>query len=73
MGVYELIAVTSHKGRSADSGHYIGYSRQKENPHMWWVFDDDKVSELRTEDILQLCGGGDRDMAYLLFFRHLGK
>ena len=71
-GVYELFALVSHKGRSADSGHYIGYTRQQSESDKWWVFDDDRVSEMSNEDILKLSGGGDRDMAYLLFFRHLG-
>jgi ubiquitin carboxyl-terminal hydrolase 14 len=26
-GNYELFAVVTHKGRSADSGHYIGWAR----------------------------------------------
>lgn len=28
-GLYELYAVVTHKGRSADGGHYIGWVRQK--------------------------------------------
>lgn len=27
-GVYDLIAVLTHKGRSADSGHYVGWVKQ---------------------------------------------
>lgn len=71
-GVFELFALVSHKGRSADSGHYIGYTRQQPGQDMWWVFDDSKVSETKTDEILKLSGGGDRDMAYLCFYRHLG-
>jgi hypothetical protein len=26
-GLYELFAVVTHKGRSADSGHYMGWVR----------------------------------------------
>jgi ubiquitin carboxyl-terminal hydrolase 14 len=70
-GMYELFALVSHKGRSADSGHYMGYTRQQLNREMWWLFNDDVVSEVSTEEVLKLSGGGDRDMAYLLFFRHV--
>ena len=28
-GVYELFAVVTHQGRSADAGHYIGWVRAK--------------------------------------------
>jgi ubiquitin carboxyl-terminal hydrolase 14 len=27
-GVYDLVAVLTHKGRSADSGHYVGWVKQ---------------------------------------------
>ena len=27
------------------------------------------VSEVKTEDVMKLDGGGDRDMAYLCFYR----
>ena len=32
-GMYELHSVVTHKGRSADSGHYIGWTRQA--PNRW--------------------------------------
>jgi len=66
-GTYELFAVVTHKGRSADAGHYIGWVRQKGD--QWLCFDDDTVSECRTENILDLKGGGDYDMASMLFYR----
>lgn len=28
-GVYDLVAVLTHKGRSADSGHYVGWVKQE--------------------------------------------
>lgn len=68
-GQYELHAVVTHKGRSADSGHYIGWVRQSPGSPLWWCYNDDVVSEVRTEDIMKLCGGGDRDMAYINFYR----
>lgn len=34
----------------------------------WWKFDDDKVSPVKSDDILKLDGGGDWHMAYLLVY-----
>ena len=42
-GFYDLFAIVSHKGRSADSGHYMAWTRQKGDD--WLVFDDDTASE----------------------------
>ncbi len=68
-GLYELHSIVSHKGRGADSGHYIGWVRQSPGSQFWWKYDDDKVSEVDTEEILNLKGGGDRDLVYLVFYR----
>jgi ubiquitin carboxyl-terminal hydrolase 14 len=57
-GYYELYAVLTHIGRSADSGHYMAWVRDG-NTDNWWKFDDDKVSPVKTEDVLKLEGGGD--------------
>ncbi len=35
----------------------------------WDCYDDDVVSACRTDDVLALKGGGDHDMASMLFFR----
>ncbi len=35
----------------------------------WDCFDDDVVSACKTEDVLALKGGGDYDMASMLFYR----
>ena len=68
-GCYELHSVVTHKGRSADSGHYMGYVRQGDS-NLWWCFNDEKVlPEVTTADVLLLCGGGDRDIAYLTFYK----
>ena len=66
-GYYELFAVVTHKGRSADSGHYMGWVRSQGDK--WHVFDDDEVSPCDTEDVLALRGGGDHHTAYLAFYR----
>ena len=40
-GWYNLKGVLTHKGRSIDAGHYIGWTKQGDN---WVKFDDDKVN-----------------------------
>ncbi|KAI9282662.1 hypothetical protein BY458DRAFT_552270 [Sporodiniella umbellata] len=66
-GQYELCAVLTHVGRSADSGHYIAWVKQKADE--WYKFDDDKVSSLRDADIERLDGGGDWHTAYIVLYR----
>lgn len=76
-GLYELFAVVTHKGRSADSGHYIAFVRRnaagadgKGDRNSWLVFDDDSVSEATTEWVIaNLKGGGDEHMAHVNFYR----
>ena len=69
-GMYELHSMVTHKGRSADGGHYIGWVRQEPGSNKWWKFNDDVVTEVDQSEIMLLHGGGDRDMAYLTFFRY---
>ena len=66
----ELYAVVSHKGRSSDSGHYMGWVRRESGKPGWLVFDDDEVSETTSEYVAShLKGGGDDHMAVMLFYR----
>jgi len=67
-GLYDLCAILTHIGRSAESGHYIGWVR-KENSDDWIKYDDDRVSVVPQEDILKLEGGGDWHIAYILLYR----
>jgi len=67
-GQYDLVAVLTHMGRNADSGHYIGWVRQ-ETTDNWWKFDDDKVSAITSEDIPKLEGGGDWHTAYICLYK----
>lgn len=45
VGGFPFVAIVTHKGNSADSGHYIGWTRQptEENgvpgEEDWWKFD----------------------------------
>ena len=68
-GNYELVGVITHKGRSSDSGHYVSWVHFKGDK--WLKYDDDIVTEVNIEDILNLRGGGDWHMAYYLIYRKL--
>merc|ERR1712048_1370350 len=69
-GYYELCGIVTHKGRSANSGHYIGYSKDSARG-IWLKFDDEDVTEIKSEDVKQLYGGGDHQMAFLCIFRRI--
>lgn len=68
-GNYQLIGVVTHKGRSADGGHYIGWVHASGDD--WHQYDDDIVTTVKTDDILNLKGGGDWHTAYLALYRKL--
>ncbi|KAJ3341852.1 Ubiquitin carboxyl-terminal hydrolase 14 [Gonapodya sp. JEL0774] len=57
-GMYDLVGVVTHLGRTADGGHYIGWVRNGLSDD-WFKFDDDKVSPVKSDDILKLEGGGE--------------
>ncbi len=65
-GKYHLTGVLTHKGRSADSGHYVAWIKQKDGS--WVLFDDDQLIPKQAEDVLALAGGGDWHMAYMLMY-----
>lgn len=65
-GYYELTAVLTHQGRSSSSGHYLAWIRRKGDN--WVKCDDDKMSNVTSEDILKLSGGGDWHCAYVLLY-----
>lgn len=66
-GYYELTSVLTHKGRSSNSGHYVGWSKN-EKTNQWYMFDDEDVTKVSEEDVLKLSGGGDWHTAYVLFY-----
>ncbi|CAF2055318.1 unnamed protein product, partial [Brassica oleracea var. botrytis] len=55
-GIYDLVSVLTHKGRSADSGHYVAWVKQESGK--WIQYDDSHPSLQREEDITKLSGGG---------------
>ncbi|KAJ3294954.1 Ubiquitin carboxyl-terminal hydrolase 14 [Borealophlyctis nickersoniae] len=67
-GQYDLVAVLTHVGRAADSGHYIGWVKDSKGED-WWKFDDDKVSIVKPDDVTKLEGGGDWHTAYICLYR----
>jgi ubiquitin carboxyl-terminal hydrolase 14 len=68
-GNYELIAVLTHKGRTSDSGHYVGWVHARGDD--WYKYDDDVVTIVKAEDIMALRGGGDWHMAYYCIYRRI--
>ncbi|KAM5579326.1 ubiquitin carboxyl-terminal hydrolase 6 [Rosa sericea] len=66
-GVYDLVAVLTHKGRSADSGHYVAWVKQESGK--WIEYADDSLIPQREEDITKLSGGGDWHMAYICLYK----
>lgn len=68
-GKYRLMGVITHKGRSSESGHYIGWTQSKGKN--WLKFDDDEVTKQTNSQILDLSGGGDWHTAYYLVYRRL--
>lgn len=72
--VYQLGAVITHAGSSADSGHYQAYVKDPKDIEgiRWWKFNDDKVSEVSREKVEMLAGGGEADSALILIYKGVG-
>ncbi|KAJ7699363.1 hypothetical protein B0H17DRAFT_1049578 [Mycena rosella] len=79
-GLYELVAIVTHKGAAADAGHYIGFVKksvfhppklgeEQESDEDWYKFDDDKVSLFPKEKLTSLDGGGEDSAAYVLLYK----
>uniref|UniRef100_A0A158R3V6 ubiquitinyl hydrolase 1 n=1 Tax=Syphacia muris TaxID=451379 RepID=A0A158R3V6_9BILA len=59
--VYDLCAFVTHRGTSAESGHYLAYCKN-EYDNNWYEFDDTVVTKLETADVLT-------KEAYVLFYQ----
>ena len=71
-GNYEMFAVVTHIGRSANSGHYMGWVKREVGGDDWLRFNDKEVDECKFVDIKELDGGtGDNDMVYLALYRQI--
>jgi ubiquitin carboxyl-terminal hydrolase 14 len=77
-GLYDLRGIITHQGASADSGHYTSYVKKEglkdpktgkrgEEDGNWWWFNDDKVSEVPSEKIETLSGGGKMNITTYLY------
>jgi ubiquitin carboxyl-terminal hydrolase 14 len=67
-GYYELLGVLTHKGRSSNSGHYVGWSKNPKT-NQWYMYDDDVVTKVTEEDILKLSGGGKMHLRKSFLFK----
>jgi len=74
-GSFELQSVVSHQGRSADGGHYVGWTiaekadGKKVKEDEWLLFDDETVSE-RPDKAVDLGGGRlDTHIAYFCLYK----
>ncbi|TQS32648.1 hypothetical protein Golomagni_07034, partial [Golovinomyces magnicellulatus] len=79
-GLYELRGVVTHQGASADSGHYTSYvkktgdvdpktGKRGEEDGKWWWFNDEKVTEVTSDKIDALAGGGEYHSALILLYK----
>ncbi|KAI8420307.1 hypothetical protein MSG28_008836 [Choristoneura fumiferana] len=57
-GYYRLQAVLTHRGRSANSGHYVAWVRRGDG---WLRCDDDNVTPVLEEEVLKLSGGARKE------------
>ena len=79
---YALQCVISHKGRTADSGHYIAWTRKEVTVtegdktvknSFWVVIDDTNSSVVSEEDVKRLNGGGESHSAYVLLYKRVDE
>jgi ubiquitin C-terminal hydrolase len=62
---YQLIAISSHIGRSGISGHYIAYCKNQSNKdNNWYEFNDSSISKIEFEKINQYS-------PYVLIFKRI--
>ncbi len=74
---YNLIAVIKHSGDGTDGGHYIAAIKSKEEEVKkdidWMVFDDEKVSPVKEEDILMKKSGVNPFIPSIVFYRKVSE
>lgn len=59
--IYNLVAISNHKGSSIQGGHYFSYVRSWPNSDHWVNLNDTTIKELRTDSIVT-------NQAYMLFY-----
>lgn len=83
-GYYELVGIISHKGRTADGGHYVGWCLHEKGGKVgkevkddrWLLFDDEDVSAHNWKDLVgtgtDLQGGKvDTQIAYINIYKKI--
>lgn len=81
-GYYELVGIISHKGRTADGGHYVSWAKHKKadgkdlKEDQWVLFDDEDTSfetwNRMTGAAIDLQGGrADTQIAYINIYRKI--
>mmetsp|Transcript_60234 Transcript_60234/g.179390 ORF Transcript_60234/g.179390 Transcript_60234/m.179390 type:complete len:373 (+) Transcript_60234:3-1121(+) len=79
-GYYQLISIISHKGRTADGGHYVGWNLHRKadgkelKDDKWVLFDDEDVSFTNWKDMTGLStdlqgGKADTQIAYINIYK----
>lgn len=64
--IYNLVAISNHKGSSIQGGHYFSYVRSFHNSEHWVCLNDTTVKEVRTDAIVT-------NQAYMLFYERQDK
>ncbi|CAD7965483.1 unnamed protein product [Amoebophrya sp. A120] len=81
-GQYELVGIVSHKGRSLQGGHYVGWVKNHSadgkdyKDDQWLLFDDEDVLQYEWKQItginLDLQGGrADTQIAYMCLYKRI--
>lgn len=82
-GYYDLVGMISHKGRTADGGHYVGWTLHKKagsekeiKDDQWLCYDDEDVMMWNWKDItgvsMDLMGGrADTQIAYINIYKRV--
>ncbi|KAI5016826.1 hypothetical protein ZWY2020_037204 [Hordeum vulgare] len=65
--MYDLIALVTHEGPSANAGHYVALVKEDENE--WIEFDDAIKTALDKDEVLKFTGGGNFQMAYICLYK----
>lgn len=55
--MYDLIALVTHEGISANAGHYVALVKEDDNE--WIQFDDATKTTLDNDEVLNFTGGGE--------------
>lgn len=67
-GLYELTAVVTHIGMSAEGGHYIAWVKERDE---WFKYDDEKVTQVAEKDVAKIDGSGGAQwhIAYIAIYK----